>query len=110
MRGRREPKMSMLGFVDLEARVAADHPLRTIKKLADRALVALSPEFDRMYAEVGCPPSRRSGCWSEPADRALHRAQRARLLRGAGLQPPLPLVPGHAAHGAELCDTLEDGH
>jgi transposase len=55
MRGRREPQVSMLAFVDLEARVAVDHPLRTIKKLADRALEALSPEFDRMYADVGRP-------------------------------------------------------
>jgi transposase len=51
----------MLAFVDLEARVPQDHPLRTIKHLADAALTALSPEFDRMYAEVGrrsIPPER----------------------------------------------------
>ena len=45
----------MLAFVDLGARVPPDHPLRTIKALADQALAALSPEFDRMYAEVGRP-------------------------------------------------------
>lgn len=55
MRGKREPQVSMLAFVDLEARVAPDHPLRTVKTLADRALEALSPEFDRMYADVGRP-------------------------------------------------------
>ena len=55
MRGRREPQVSMLAFVDVEARVAPDHPLRTIKALADDALAKLSPEFDRMYAEVGRP-------------------------------------------------------
>ena len=44
MRGRREPQVSMLAFIDLETRVPADHPLRTIKGLADRAL-ALSPEY-----------------------------------------------------------------
>jgi len=55
MRGRREPQVSMLAFVDLEERVAADHPLRTIKTLADRALQSLSPEFDRMYADIGRP-------------------------------------------------------
>ena len=42
----------MLAFVDMEERVPADHPLRTIKVLADEALARLSPEFDRMYAEV----------------------------------------------------------
>jgi transposase len=45
----------MQAFVDLEARVPPDHPLRTIKVLGDQALEALSPEFDRMYAEVGRP-------------------------------------------------------
>ena len=55
MRGRREPQVTMLAFVDLEARVPPDHPLRTIKILADQALAALSGEFDRMYAEVGRP-------------------------------------------------------
>ena len=47
--------MTMLAFVDLEERVPADHPLRTIKALADEALTQLSPEFDRMYADVGRP-------------------------------------------------------
>jgi transposase len=45
----------MLAFIDLESRVPADHPVRRIKELADRALEGLSPEFDRMYAEGGRP-------------------------------------------------------
>ena len=32
-----------------------DHPLRVIKMLADQALKALSPDLDRMYANVGRP-------------------------------------------------------
>ena len=55
MRGRRTPQVNMLGFIDLERRVPADHPLRSVKALADRALAALSPEFDRVYAEGGRP-------------------------------------------------------
>lgn len=55
MRGRQDPQVTMLGFIDLEKRVPAGHPLRTIKALADRALGALSPEFDAMYAEIGRP-------------------------------------------------------
>ena len=55
MSGRQEPEVTMLAFVDLDARVPPDHPLRIIKDLADQALAALSPEFDRMYAEVGRP-------------------------------------------------------
>ena len=42
----------MLAFVDLEERVPKDHPIRTIKAVADEALEHLSSEFDRMYAKV----------------------------------------------------------
>lgn len=55
MRGQRDPQVTMLAFVDLEARVPPDHPLRTIKALADQALARLSPDFDRMYAQAGRP-------------------------------------------------------
>ena len=53
MRGRGDPQATMLAFVDLEERVPENHPLRTIKAVDDEALERLSPEFDRMYAEVG---------------------------------------------------------
>ncbi len=55
MRGRHDPQVTMLAFIDLETRVPPKHPLRVIKKLADQALKALSPDLDRMYAEVGRP-------------------------------------------------------
>jgi magnesium chelatase family protein len=38
MRGRRNPQMTMLAFIDLEERVPVNHPLRMIKRLADEAL------------------------------------------------------------------------
>ena len=55
MRGRQEPQVSMLTFIDAETRVPPNHPLRTIKRVADDALARLSPEFDRMYADLGRP-------------------------------------------------------
>src|SRR5215470_12194672 len=55
MRGRRNPQASMLAFVDLEERVPPHHPLRTIKRFADRALATLSPTFDAMYGAGGRP-------------------------------------------------------
>ena len=61
MRGRREEQEVMLAFVDKEGRVPKDHPLRTVKTVADEALKRLSPEFDRMYSKVGrasVPPER----------------------------------------------------
>lgn len=40
--------VSMLAMVDLNERVPQDHPIRTIKRFADTALVELSPSFDKM--------------------------------------------------------------
>jgi transposase len=45
----------MLAFIDVETRVPVAHPLRTVKHLADEALVELSALFDAMYAETGRP-------------------------------------------------------
>ena len=42
-RGRKDLQATMLVFVDLEERVAYDHPIRIITTLADRALQSLSP-------------------------------------------------------------------
>ncbi len=61
MRGSGDPQEVMLEVVNLEERVPKDHPLRTIKAVADEALKRLSPEFDRMYSKVGrasVPPER----------------------------------------------------
>ena len=55
MCGRHDPQVTMLAFIDLETRVPDDHPLRLIKAVTDKALVALSPDLDRMCAEVGRP-------------------------------------------------------
>ena len=55
VRGRHDPQVTMLAFIDLETRVPPDHPLRIIKKPADQALKALSPDLERMYATVGRP-------------------------------------------------------
>ena len=61
MRGGREPQVTMLAIVDPESRIPQDHPLRTIKELADLALRELSPKLDRMYAAAvrpSIPPER----------------------------------------------------
>src|SRR5215204_6111183 len=45
----------MLAFVDLDERVPPNHPLRSMKRFADRALTSLSPTFDKMYGAGGRP-------------------------------------------------------
>src|SRR4051812_20111965 len=55
MRGANTKQSSMLCLMSPEDRVPAEHPLRAIKKLADKALASLSPVFDAMYAGTGRP-------------------------------------------------------
>jgi transposase len=55
MRGGDERTGSLFSYVDLEARVGQDHPLRTIRSLVNEALAALSPDFSAMYSRMGRP-------------------------------------------------------
>jgi len=55
MRGRDERGEGLFSYVDLEARVPADHPLRAIRVLVDEALAALSGDFTRLYSHTGRP-------------------------------------------------------
>lgn len=42
-------------LASLESRIPRPHPLRSIKRMADEALLRLGPVFDRMYAKAGRP-------------------------------------------------------
>jgi transposase len=70
MRGSDERSGSLFSYVDLEVRVRSDHPLRTIREIANAALADLTGEFAVLY-----PP--RLGRPSIPPERLL----RAMLLQ-----------------------------
>ena len=55
MRGSDERSGSLFSYVDLEARVCRDHPLRTIREIANVALSDLSADFDKLYTDFGRP-------------------------------------------------------
>jgi len=55
MRGGDERSGSLFSYVDLEARVGRDHPLRTIRMVVNEALAKLSGEFAALYARMGRP-------------------------------------------------------
>ena len=55
MRGQSPNQSSMLCLVSPESAVPADHPIRSIRAIADRALTSMSRRFDRMYAVTGRP-------------------------------------------------------
>src|SRR5271168_1352581 len=55
MRGSDENSGSLFSYVDLEARVRRDHPLRPIREIANAALIDLSRAFTALYTEFGRP-------------------------------------------------------
>ena len=55
MRGTDERASAPAGYVDLEARVRADHPLRVIRGIANVALASMSGELAGLYAATGRP-------------------------------------------------------
>jgi transposase len=55
MRGADEQPGSMFSYVTLEDRVPADHPLRAIRRITDRALARISPRFGTLYIQFGRP-------------------------------------------------------
>ena len=56
MRGWDERSGSLFSYVDLEARVGKDHPIRIIRGVVNEALAALSGEFSALYSRSGHPP------------------------------------------------------
>jgi transposase len=55
MRGSDQGIGSLFSYVDIEARIARDHPLRLIRELVNDALAQLDAAFDRLYADEGRP-------------------------------------------------------
>jgi hypothetical protein len=50
MRGSDRRSGELFSYIDIESRIRADHPLRTIKSIVDDALAEMSVEFDALYA------------------------------------------------------------
>lgn len=55
MRGDDQKQAAMFSYVTMERRIAADHPVRAIRGLVDRALARMDDDFERMYSHTGRP-------------------------------------------------------
>jgi transposase len=71
MRGDDRQQADMYSYISPEERVRANHPLRTVRAMADEALKNMSKRFDTMYAKTGRP--------SIPPEKLL-RAQLIQML------------------------------
>jgi transposase len=71
MRGEDRMSGALFSYVDVEARIAAHHPLRTMRRLTNAALAELDARFSALYEGIGRP--------SIPPERLL-RASLLQLL------------------------------
>jgi len=55
MRGIDEPAEQLFGYIDLEAQVRHDHPLRAIVVIVNKALRDLAGDFTALYSRIGRP-------------------------------------------------------
>ncbi len=55
MRGPSIQQAAMFSYLTLEQRIPADHPLRAIRRLTDRALQRIGGDLDQLYAATGRP-------------------------------------------------------
>jgi transposase len=55
MRGSDERTGSLFSYVDVEARIPKEHPLRAIRTVVETALIAMEREFATLYSRVGRP-------------------------------------------------------
>ena len=53
MRGKPDYQSQIYSPIDIEAWVAADHPLRAVKRRADEVLSSMRKDFDRAYSKLG---------------------------------------------------------
>lgn len=55
MRGQNPKQNSFVSLIDVEQLIAAEHPIRRIKRMCDAVLAAMNAHFDEIYAENGAP-------------------------------------------------------
>ena len=75
MRGDDHKTGKLFSYVDLEARVRRDHPLRAIRLMVNEALLELEREFAGLYAPIGRP--------SIPPEKLLRAMLLRRIIRSA---------------------------
>ncbi len=80
MRGTDRQQSSMFSYISAEQRVPKDHPLRTIRAMADAALTELGADFDAIYAERGRPSIAPEKLLRALLLQVLYRVRSERLL------------------------------
>ncbi|WP_299809957.1 IS5 family transposase [uncultured Roseibium sp.] len=80
MRGGDEQTGELFSYVDLEARVRRDHPLRSIREIVSAALTILEREFAALYSPIGRPSIPREKLLRAMLLQAFYSIRSERLL------------------------------
>jgi hypothetical protein len=110
MRGADEQPGSMFSYVSLEDRVPADHPLRAIRRITDRAFERLSPRFGTLYVKFGRPSIPPEKLWRAAAASPVYDSERTAADRANRVQPAVSLVrePPHGRRGVGADDVHQE--
>ena len=92
MRGGDERSGSLFSYVDLEARVGKEHPLRAIRGVVNEALAALSGEFSALYSVRPARDPTREAFAGDAFAGFLFDPLGAAVDGAAGVRPHVPLV------------------
>ena len=84
MRGWDARSEVLFSYVNCEARVPKDHPLRAIVRIVDESLAALSPEFDGLYAKLCYRPV----LWGDPNSSSIALASFRSAVSSPSLNQP----------------------
>src|SRR3954464_14464484 len=96
MRGEDERSGKLFSYVDLEARVRRDHPLRGILVLVNAALLALERDFTALYSSMGRPSIPPEKLLRSMLLQAFYSISVGAAFDGAaGIRPSVPLVCRH---------------
>lgn len=55
MRGQEDQQANLFSYISLEDRVPKSHPIRTVRKIVDRAIDGMECHIDSMYSDQGRP-------------------------------------------------------
>jgi transposase len=86
----------LFSYVDLEARVGRNHPLRAIRAIVNEALWALAAEFSALYSPIGRQSIPREKLLRAMLLQAFYSISLGAAVDGAaGVRPAVPLVRWH---------------
>jgi len=80
MRGDDNQQEEMVSNISPETRVSADHPLRPIRKMVDEILKGMSPQFAKLYSEVGRPSIALERLFRSPLLQIFYSVRSERML------------------------------